>query len=688
MTMHNLLSQAVVLHRAGDLDAAEKIYRDVLRAEPKNPDALHLLGVVCRQRGDLDCALELLKKACFESPSNPLFISDWADALQDNKLYREAVACYARVLSIDPDNVQALVKSALALKNTGDFETALINVQKALRIKPDFPQAHNAAGLVCAAREKYEEAIFYFREALRLDADFIEAYSNLGNAQSAAGDFNAAIVSFKEALSRNPDFFEAYYNMGNCLRETNNFDEAIACYKAALRVKPLSVGSMINLGEALQTIGNFTESETVYRKILALSDKKNAPGYAMAYSNLLLCMNYNPAYSPEQLREEHLRFGKLFLSPQAEAKRYNVRTTPGTKIRIGYVSPDFCMHPASRFIEPILRFHDKTAFDIFCYSDAIRPDEISEKMRPLCTSWRDISKTSDDQVVELIKSDDIDILVDLSGHTAHNRLLVFAKKPAPIQASYLGYPNTTGLSAIDYYLSDNMVDPMGHDRFYVEKLLYLENCFCTFMPYENTPSVNYLPAKKAGHITFGSLHTLTRLNAQVIDLWSALLRTLASSRLCIIRNTLVGSVRERLYTEFETRGISRARIDMQNTLPPGGHMALFHDIDISLDTFPWSGHTTACESLWMGVPVVTLCGDRHAGRMVSSILTAAGLTDCIAHTHDEYIAIARSLASSQDALRDLRQGLRDRMAQSVLCDAKGFTKRLEDAYQKMASRLS
>jgi tetratricopeptide (TPR) repeat protein len=424
--MHNLLSQAVVLHRAGDLDAAEKIYRDVLRAEPKNPDALHLLGVVCRQRGDLDCALELLKKACFESPSNPLFISDWADALQDNKLYREAVACYARVLSIDPDNVQALVKSALALKNTGDFETALINVQKALRIKPDFPQAHNAAGLVCAAREKYEEAIFYFREALRLDADFIEAYSNLGNAQSAAGDFNAAIVSFKEALSRNPDFFEAYYNMGNCLRETNNFDEAIACYKAALRVKPLSVGSMINLGEALQTIGNFTESETVYRKILALSDKKNAPGYAMAYSNLLLCMNYNPAYSPEQLREEHLRFGKLFLSPQAEAKRYNVRTTPGTKIRIGYVSPDFCMHPASRFIEPILRFHDKTAFDIFCYSDAIRPDEISEKMRPLCTSWRDISKTSDDQVVELIKSDDIDILVDLSGHTAHNRLLVFA----------------------------------------------------------------------------------------------------------------------------------------------------------------------------------------------------------------------------------------------------------------------
>jgi predicted O-linked N-acetylglucosamine transferase (SPINDLY family) len=353
------------------------------------------------------------------------------------------------------------------------------------------------------------------------------------------------------------------------------------------------------------------------------------------------------------------------------------------KIRIGYVSPDFCMHPASRFIEPILRFHDKDAFDVFCYSDVARPDEISEKARKLCTSWRDISHASDDEVARLIKGDDIDILVDLSGHTARNRLLVFAKKPARIQASYLGYPNTTGLSAIDYYLSDNVVDPAGHDRFYAEKLFRLDNCFCAFMPYDNTPPVNDPPAQKAGRITFGSLHALTRLNTRVIDLWSALLRTLASSRLCIVRNTLVGSVRERLYAEFETRGISRGRIDMRNTLPPCGHLAFYHDIDISLDTFPWSGHTTACEALWMGVPVVTLCGDRHAGRMVSSVLAAAGLTDCIAQTPEEYITIACRLASSPDSLQSIRQGLRARMAQSVLCDAKSFTKRLEDAYQRM-----
>jgi predicted O-linked N-acetylglucosamine transferase (SPINDLY family) len=229
-----------------------------------------------------------------------------------------------------------------------------------------------------------------------------------------------------------------------------------------------------------------------------------------------------------------------------------------------------------------------------------------------------------------------------------------------------------------------VADPPGHDRFYAEKLFRLEHCFCAFMPYDNTPPVNDLPAQKAGRVTFGSLHALTRLNARVIDLWSALLKAAASSRLCIIRNTLVGSVRERLYAEFETRGISRERIVMRNTLPAGGHQALYHDIDISLDTFPWSGHTTACESLWMGVPVVTLCGERHAGRMVSSILTAVGQTDCIAKTPDEYIAIASGLASSPEALQSMRQGLRAKMTRSVLCDAKGFTRRLEDAYRKMA----
>ncbi len=554
-----------------------------------------------------------------------------------------------------------------------------MNLQKALSIKPDYSPSHNAAGLVCACMGKFNEAIVYFREAVRLDDNFVEAWSNLGNAQSAAGDFNAAIISFKEALRRNPNFFEAYYNMGNCLRETNNFDEAITCYKAALNVRPVSAEALTNLGEALQTIGNFTEAENYYRRILELSDKKNS----VAYSNLLLCMNYNPAYSPERLYEEHVRFGKTFYSPQTGPRQGTCYATSRKKIRIGYVSPDFCMHPASRFIEPMLRFHDRDDFEICCYSNVARPDEITEKTKKLAFQWHDISHISDDQVARLIKNDEIDILVDLSGHTARNRLLVFAKKPAPIQVSYLGYPNTTGLSAIDYYLSDKMVDPAGHDRFYVEKLVRLERCFCAFMPYENSPPVNALPAQKAGHITFGSLHTLARLNEQVIDLWSKLLHTVISSRLCIIRNTLVGGVRERLYAEFETRGIPRQRIDMRNTLPPGGHLALYHDIDIALDTFPWSGHTTACESLWMGVPVVTLCGDRHAGRMVSSILSAAGVTDCIAQTPDEYIAIARQLASSPNVLQSLRQGLRARMSQSVLCDGKGFTKRLEDAYRKM-----
>lgn len=545
----------------------------------------------------------------------------------------------------------------------------------------------NRAGLICAGTGNFSQAKQFFEQAVRLDNGCIEAYVNLGNAHNALGDFNAAITLYKVALRRNPNFVEAYYNMGNCLRETNNFDEAITCYNAALNVKPAFAEALTNLGEALQTIGNFTEAEKYFRKILELSENKTASGsasaYAMAYSNLLICMNYNPTYSPEKLFEEHSGFGTMFFSPQTEGNHGTFRNNSRKKIRIGYVSSDFCMHPVSRFIEPILRSHDKDAFEIYCYSDVARPDEISEKARRLTTKWQDISHAANDEVFSLIANDAIDVLVDLSGHTARNRLPVFAKKPATVQVSYLGYPNTTGLSAIDYYLSDAIADPPGSERFFTEKLVYLENCFCAFMPYDNSPPVNDAPVKNSGRITFGSLHTLTRLNAPVIDLWSRLLLSVPSSTMCIMRNTLVGSVRERLLTEFRARGISRGRIDMRNTLPPGGHLAFYHDIDISLDTFPWSGHTTACESLWMGVPVVTLCGDRHAGRMVSSILTAAGLPECIAHTPDEYLAIAQRLASSPDTLAALRKGLRDRIKQSVLCDAKGFTKRLEEAYRRM-----
>jgi len=540
-------------------------------------------------------------------------------------------------------------------------------------------KAQNIAGLQCAAHGNYSRALVHFKEAIRLNGNFVEAFSNLGNAQNALGDFNGAIISYKEAIKRDRNFFEAYYNLGNCLRQTHNFDEAITCYKAALYVRPESEEALTNLGEALQTIGKVVEAERCYRKIVENSAGKNT----LAFSNLLICINYNPVYSPKRLLAEHLAFGKTVSFLTNPAIFNPVRGKTYAKIRLGYVSPDFCMHPVSRFIEPVLRFHDKNAFELFCYSDTIKPDEITENMRRCSGTWKDTAPLSDDQAAELIAQDEIDILVDLSGHTARNRLLVFAKKPAKIQASYLGYPNTTGLSTMDYYLTDESLDEDGDDGFYSEKLIRLEKCFCTFMPYDNAPDVRALPAGQTGSVTFGSLHTLTRLNDRVLDLWSRLLLAVPASRLSIVRNTLVGGVRERLMREFEQRGIARERIDLRNMLPIDGHLGLYHDIDICLDTFPWSGHTTACEALWMGVPVVTLLGERHAGRMASSILRAAGFPDLIARSENEYISRATRLATSIENLAHIREGLRSALKQSDLCDARGFTKRLEKAFKKM-----
>jgi protein O-GlcNAc transferase len=578
-------------------------------------------------------------------------------------------------------SLSALYAQALHLYRINDSAGAQKIYEDILKTQPDNPQVQNTAGLLCAAMENFSQAIVHFEQALRLDDNCTEAYCNLGNACNAQGDFNAAIIAYKQAIKRNRKFFEPYYNLGNCLRQTHNFDEAITCYKAALHVRPASEEALISLGEAQQTMGNVIEAQRCYHKIVELSQGKNAPGF----SNLLLCMNYNPAYSPERLYEEHAAFGRTFSLNTPSVTRV-VILKQRKKIRIGYVSPDFCMHPVSRFIEPVLRFHDKDKFEIFCYSDTSKPDEITAKIKGYCTSWKDISPLSDFHAAELIKKDDIDILVDLSGHTAHNRLLVFARKPAPVQVSYLGYPNTTGLHEMDYYLSDAVIDPEEHDRFFSEKLVRLEKCFCTFLPYDNSPQVNESPALKTGSILFGSLHTLARLNSPVIELWSKLLKAVPLSRLCIVRNTLVGNVRERLYREFECHGIPRERIDMRNALPPEGHLALYHDIDISLDTFPWSGHTTACESLWMGVAVITLLGNRHAGRMVSSILYAAGYGDFIARSESEYISIAMRLASSIEKLAHVRRTLRGAARASDLCDGKGFTQRLESALSEMCMK--
>ena len=715
MGISESLAKAVPLHRKGDLDGAEKIYVSVLEKHPGCPDALHLFGLLKRQRGKTAEAITILEKACFLDPANGRFLIDCADCLHETKAFEKALHYYnlasaalpgngsihfkmaglyhligdvkaareslKKTLAVHPDHFEALINFAELLRMEKEYSQAISFVEKALALKPDFAKGHHCAGLVYQALGNFKKALYHFQEAIRLDESLVIAHIDLGIALQATGDFGAAIASYRRALIVKPDCFEAYFNLANCLRETDHFDDALLCFQAALKVNPSSVQGLTNYGEALLAVGRVLDSERQYSQSVKISEEK----CSQAFSNLLLCMNYNPDYSPRQIYEKHLEFGRAFneLSGVPE-NRGKVRGTL-KKLHVGYISPDFCNHPVTQFLEPMLFNHDTSSFEIFCYSDVAKPDAVTERLKNTNMRWREIYGLEDNCVKAAIGEDHIDILVDCSGHTAGNRLQLFAKKPAPLQISYLGYPTTTGLAAMDYYITDALLDHIEDSSLYTEKLLRIEPCFCCFLPNQKAPDVGDLPAAQNGFITFGSLHTLARLNDRVIELWSRLLNDFPTSRLCIIRNTLTGTTRKNLETRFSQHNIDLSRIELTNEIPAAGHLSLYHEIDILLDTFPWSGHTTACESLWMGVPVVSLYGDRHAGRMVSSILETMGLGDWVAHSTEDYRAIAIKKASAIDELKSLRGGLRGMIEGSEVCNAKKFTRKLEAVYKKVWS---
>jgi protein O-GlcNAc transferase len=711
MEISKSLAKALPLHRAGDLDAAEKMYLSVLEQAPDHPDALHLLGLVKRQRGRPAEALPYLEKAFDRCPGNAQFLIDYADCFRENKDFGKALRHYERALdgkpaaatlhfkmaecshalgdtararehlqrtlALEPDHFGATFDLAELYRGGGDFERARGLFKKALALKPDFAAGHHAAGLIEDALGNPARALHHLREAVRLDHGLAAAHNDLGNLLLSQGETAAAIDSYRQALAVKPDFHQAYFNLGNCLRSADRLDDALCCFAAALKADPFSVRGLSNYGEALMAAGRVSEARENFERAVSISKGR----CGQAFSNLLLSMNYDPDVSSRRLFEKHVEFGRVF--NEAPLPREWSEPGSGRKVRIGYVSADFCNHPAARFMEPLIVNHDDRLFEVFCYSDAVKPDFVTKRLKNACPNWRDISHSKDGSALEVIRNDRVDILVDCAGHTGGNRLGLFAKKPAALHLSSFGYPATTGLAAMDYYMTDAVLDPGEDADRYTEKLLRIAPCFCCYKPLPDAPVAGHSPAAKNGFVTFGSLHTLARLNDRVIELWSAVLKSIPDSRLRIIRTTLSGKIRNNLESKFSSHGVDPRRIDMTNEIPLNGHLSLYHTIDISLDTFPWSGHTTACESLWMGVPVVTLHGDRHAGRMVSSVLTVLGLTDWIGRSVGQYLSIAIKKAGAIEALISLRSRLRDIMTASDLCNAEKYAGKVEALYKRI-----
>jgi len=573
------------------------------------------------------------------------------------------------------DQAMQSLEKAQSAKDAGDFASARSWLEKAVELDPDQFLARVNLSEACRILGDDEGAILHLSHALKLKPGFCDGHNGLGLLLQKRGDHKGAVLSLNRAIECNPDFALAYYNLGNCMRDVEELDQAIACFITATKLNPSFVEALSNLGEALQITGRIKDAQRCFKSVLAID-----PACFVAFSNYLLTLNYDPDFRPRQLYEEHRKFGAAFA--QATPVFAN-DCTPARRLRIGYVSADFCNHPVSRFLEPVLANHYTTDFDVFCYSGAKHPDAKTDTLKRLSGHFADVAGMPDDIMAERIRSDAIDILVDLSGHTAENRLPVFARKPAPVQVTYLGYPNTSGMKAMDYRLTDRVADPLCEVSVHTERLVRIAPCFCCYKPPHDTPAPGPLPAARNKFVTFGSTHTIARLNDGLLDLWASLLAAVPGSRILIMRTTLKGGSLDRVEGRFGLRGIDRSRIVIRNSVPAEGHMAVYRDIDIFLDSFPWSGHTTACEALWMGVPVVTLLGNRHAGRMVASVLSCLNLKEYIAQTKDDYLSIARDLAGNLDILENLRTTLRGRMAASPLCDGKSFTAGLEQAYRMM-----
>jgi predicted O-linked N-acetylglucosamine transferase (SPINDLY family) len=647
-TVAQSLDLAVRCHQAGNLQQAEQIYRQILQVEPGNINALHLLGLIAMHFGKLDHAIEHIRQS----------------------------------LRLKPNFAEAHSNLGLALQQQGKLAEAVESWRTALSFKPDYPEALNSLAIALKEQGLQEEAIANWRRALQLRPDYADALSNLGVALQEQGSLDEALASWRAALRANPNYADAYNNLGGALKERGSLDEAVTNLHEALRLRPDFAEAYNNLAAALKDMGLLDEALAAFRRASELR-----PQLASWQSNVIYTLHFHPDCNAAALNEEHRSWNQRHAEPLAKfAKPHLNVADPDRRLRVGYVSPDLRNHPVGRFLLPLLEAHDERCVDVFCYASVAVFDEVSQQLRSHSHHWIDANDLSDESLAQRIQEDRIDILVDLSAHTKKSRLLVFARKPAPVQVTYLAYCSTAGLRAIDYRLTDPFFDPPGQQPAfnYSETSIWLPETYWCYQPPYVLPPASPLPALDRGHVTFGCLNNFCKATQPVLDTWRHLIQSIAGSRLII--HAHAGSHRDRVQAFMREGGVDPSRVEFMGFVLPPEYFRLYDGIDIALDPFPYAGGTTTCDALWMGVPVVSLAGSTAVGRAGVSILSNAGLTELIATTPQDYVRIAVELASDLRRLAALRAGLRAQLERTPLTDAPRFARNVESAFREMWRR--
>jgi predicted O-linked N-acetylglucosamine transferase (SPINDLY family) len=676
-----IISLALQKHSAGRLDEAGQLYQQVLLSDPGHPVALQYLGVIAHQLGKNDTAIDLITQALTIKPDYAEAHGNMGVALNAMGRFQDAVASYRKAIEGNPSHVEAHYNLGIVFHKLGQLDEAIASYIKALELKPDHVEARGNLGNVLKDVGKFAEAIACYRQVIIFRPDKAEYHNNLGIALNEMDNWTDAAISLKKAIALKPDYAQAYSNLGNVLANYGSLNDAISSFEKALSIDPLLAEAHNNLGTVFKDIGRLDEAYDHCNRALTLS-----PDSTKIHSNMLLSALYSPAQSVKSLYDLHCQWGSLKESSATRVIPTAVRAIKGERrLKIGYVSPDLRRHSVSYFLEPILANHDPQVFTVYCYSNSLLEDQVTARLRGHVETWRNIFGVADEVVAQLICEDKIDILVDLSGHTMANRLPLFSLKPAPVQVTYLGYPATTGLDSIDYRLTDALADPIGNDdAWHSEKLFRLEGGFLCYQPPEDAPEIGPVPYLKNGFVTFGSCNNLAKITTQTIQAWAQILDAVPASKMLIKTKALEDvSVREELTKRFAICGIGAERLDLRAWIYEDNHLSIYNQIDIALDTFPYNGTTTNCETHWMGVPTITFSGDRHSARVGHSLNALVGLEDWVASSLEGYVSLAVRAASSLNTLSSLRRELRGRLAGGPICDGPSFTGILEKAYWKM-----
>lgn len=712
---------AIDCQRNGNFTEADRLYRQILQAEPEHGPANFYLGLLACHSGNADAGTRYLKAACAAELDNKRYLSVYVEALAElgrfedalfvlterktlfanspeflelkarvelsllDKFFRtgeyEALELLAdRFLSSQPENGLAwmLLGSSLAIQK----KDALYALEKAVNLLPDHPAAHSNLGNALCDLARYKEGIACYRRALTIAPEFSDAYGNLGLALVEVGQTDEAIAYLRRALAINPNFAEAHSNLGNALRAKGEFLEASRHYREALRIDSASYKVHNNLGTVLLDLGDISGAMASYKRALDIR-----PYYPEAYSNLLFLRNYQFESDDDDLLSAARQYGAMVESRAKPYQAWDVTLQTDRILRVGIISADLSAHPVGYFIDGVLHALNTGCsgrIEIFAYANQHVEDELTLRLQKNCVLWRNVLGLNDEMLAAQIWADRIDILIDLSGHTAGNRLPVFAWKPAPVQISWLGYFATTGVVEIDYLLVDPWVVPLGDEHKFSERLWRLPETRMCFTPPQEEEYIGPLPALENGFVTLGCFNNLTKMNDAVVSLWSRVLHAIPRSRLYLKAKQLgEDTVRAHTLERFALHGIGPERLSMEGKTPRKAYFSAYEKVDFCLDPFPFTGGTTTAESLWMGVPVLTLEGQCLVSRQGVCLLGNAGLSDWIAKDEDDYVSSAVAHASQLAELANLRQRLRQQVLSSPVFDALRFAQNFEAALRDM-----